>query len=482
MPNSFDSIPSALTQRALANNFSLEEKARRDAALLNRAFYYGNQEGELNLVNNDVECKIINLTKPIVKKRSTLLYRNKLNREFVGPAASVSFLETVYEENDIDNLLLQTDLLAELTGSCLVHPQQVETIGNFTTGIKLRLFDGSSISVVPEDDDQSMPAAISLIKLIDRLAEISTPDNPQVERIIRQQIWTKTGVTTFDGTRMINTETNELDFLPFVNFHGEEVYDQYIGHAPTTIVRKLNHDINQTMTDLGYMIKMQAATPIALTGYSSGEALVLNPGSAFNLPMNGTATPLQLNPKIEEVLEVIKFLEEKIFETSSVPKVTVIGGEQASSGVELLIRWYPIVQIFQEKVVRYEKKELELANMILHVAGLEPLDEIHVDYPAADLLPLNTSDEALERDIKLNLRTPIDEMMKLNPELSEIEAEAEVLANKTFNDNLFNNGTDSEEEEDQEENNGTESEEDEDQEELDDGTTSNSRSDSGSDS
>ena len=327
-----------------------------------------------------------------------------------------------------------------------------------------------------------MPAAISLIKLIDRLAEISTPDNPQVERIIRQQIWTKTGVTTFDGTRMISTETNELDFLPFVNFHGEEVYDQYIGHAPTTIVRKLNHDINQTMTDLGYMIKMQAATPIALTGYSSGEALVLNPGSAFNLPMNGTATPLQLNPKIEEVLEVIKFLEEKIFETSSVPKVTVIGGEQASSGVELLIRWYPIVQIFQEKVVRYEKKELELANMILHVAGLEPLDEIHVDYPAADLLPLNTSDEALERDIKLNLRTPIDEMMKLNPELSEIEAEAEVLANKTFNDNLFNNGTDSEEEEDQEENNGTESEEDEDQEELDDGTTSNSRSDSGSDS
>lgn len=437
MPNSFDSIPSALTQRALANNFSLEEKSRREAALLNRQFYYGNQESELNLVNNDVEPKIINLTKPIVKKRATLLYKNTLMREYVGPSASISFIEQVYKENNIDNLLLQTDLLAELTGSCLVHPQQVEKDEEFSLGIKLRLFDGSSISVVPEDDDQSRAAAISLIQLLDRLAENSTPENPQVERVIRQQIWTKTGVTTFDGARMITTEVNELDFLPFVNFHGEEVYDQYIGHAPATIIRKLNHDINQTLTDLGYMIKMQAATPIALTGYSSGEALVLNPGMAFNLPMNGTAVPLQLNPKIEEVLEVIKYLEEKIFETSSVPKVTVVGGEQASSGVELMIRWFPLVQVFQEKVVRYEKKELELANMILRVAGLEPLEEVHVDYPSADLLPLSASDESLERDIKLNLRTPIEEMMNQNPELSENEAEAEVLANKEFNDSLF---------------------------------------------
>lgn len=441
MPNSFDSIPTALTQRALANNFSLEEKGRREAVLLNRDFYYGKQEGELTLVNDDVECRILNLTKPIIRKRATLLYKKQLQRVFDGPAQSVSFIENVYKENKIDNRLLQCDLLAELTGSCLVYPEQVDVSEDYPSGIKIRLFDSSSVSVIPDDEDQSIPAAVSLIKLVDRLSKTSTENNPQVERLIRQQIWTANSVTTYDGTLLTSTQSNDLGFLPFVNFQGEEVYDQYLGHAPATIVRKLNADINQTLTDLGYMIKMQAATPIALTGYTSGEGIVIHPGRAFSLPNGASATPLELNPKILEVLELIRWLEEKIFETSSVPKVTVIGGEEARSGRELLVRWFPILSLFQEKAVRYEQKELELANMVCRVAGLPLINEVRVNYPEEDLLPLSTSDETLERDIRLNLKTPIDEIMRQNPEFSEVEAEATLLANKDVNDNIFNERT-----------------------------------------
>lgn len=446
MPNTFDSVPQALTQRALANNFSLEEKGRREAALLNRKFYYGAQESELNLVTDDCDPKIVNLIKPIIKKRASLLYKKTLQREYVGPAQSVAFLEQVYIDNSIDNLLLQCDLLAELTGSCLVHPEQVEVSEEFQSGIKLRLFDSSSVSVVPQDEDQSKADAISLIRLVDRLSKNSTPDNPQVERLIRQQIWTEQSVSTYDGAMIISTEGNDLGFLPFVNFHGEEVYDQYLGHAPATIIRKLNADINQVLTDLGYMIKMQAATPIAMTGFSGGEGIIIHPGRAFSLPSGATAEALQLNPKVLEVLEVIKYLEEKIFETSSVPKVTVIGGEEASSGRELLVRWFPILQVFQEKVVRFEKKELELANIVLKVAGLPIIEEVHVNYPEEDLLPLSTSDDTLERDITLNLKTPIDEIMRQNPEMSEEEAEVELLANKDVNDNIFNRNEETPEE------------------------------------
>jgi hypothetical protein len=452
MPNTFDSIPSAILQRALANNFSVEEKGRREAMLLNKDFYYGKQEESLVFHNEDVDPYIINLTKPIVQKRATLLYKKALNREYIGDASSASFIEQVYKDNDIDSLLNNVDLSSELTGTALVLPSKTEN-PKYLSGIKLRLFDASAISVIPTDEDQSEPAAVSIIQLVDRLAKISTPQNPQIERVVRQQVWTHSTVTTYDGNLIVSTEANDLGFLPFVNFKGEEVYDQYLGHAPTTIVRKLNTHINQILTEIGFMIKMQSGTPIALEGYQSGEGIVIHPGRALSLPTGASASVLDMNPKIEDTLLVLQYLEEKIFETSSVPKITVVGGEGVS-GRELLVRWFPILQVFQEKTVRFEKYELELANTILKLVGLNELEEIKVDYPEADLLPLATNEDTLLQDINLNISTPVDEMMRRNPEFSEDEAQAEVLANKETNDIILNRNEPDPKDEDKDEDKG----------------------------
>lgn len=436
MPNTFDSVPASITQRAMANNFSLEEKSRRESALLNKDFYYGKQEKHLITVNDDQLPFTLNLTQPVVKKRSTLLYKKPLQREFTGPSNSISFIESVYADNSIDSLLNQVDLLSELTGSALVMPEVVEVSELYTQGIKLRIFDSSAFSALADQENPNEAEAISIIRLVDRLASTSTKENPQVERVLVQQIWTKDAVVRMEGHLIKGSSGNDFGFLPFVNFKGEEVYDQYLGHAPATLIRKANHDINQVLTDLGYMIKMQSATPIALEGYQAGEGITIHPGRAFSMPSGAKATVLQLNPKIQETLEFVKFLEEKVFENSSVPKITIVGGE-GQSGRELLVRWFPLLQVFQEKTVRFEKYELELANMILRVAGLPTVEEVHVDYPEADLLPLSTSEETMEQDFRFNLSTPIDEMMRRNPELSEEEAQVEVLANKEINDNLM---------------------------------------------
>lgn len=436
MPNTFDSVPYSITQRAMANNFSQEERQRRDAMLKNKDFYYAQSEKHLLLLNNDVDPYIINLTKPVVHKRATLLYKRPLLREYKGPSQSVSFIENVYLENKIDKFLLSVDLASELTGSALVLPQTTEDLIRYPTGIKLRLFDSVDLSVIPDEDDPTLPAAISIIRFIDRLAKISTPNNPQVERVVRSQIWTDENVVTYDGQMLIRSETNDLGFLPFVNFRGEEVYNQYLGHSPTNIICLLNEDVNQMLTHLGYTIKMQSATPIALSGYQSGESVVIHPGRAFSIPAGADAKPLQLNPKILEVLEVIKYLEEKVFETSSVPKVSVVGGE-GESGRELLVRWFPLLQLFEEKTIRWDGYELDLANMILQVAGLPPLEEVIIQWPKEEFLPLSASEDTLEQDIRFNIKTAIDELMRRQPELSEVEAQATILANKEFNESMI---------------------------------------------
>lgn len=437
----FDSTPQAITQKALSNNFNLEEKERREEALLNKDFYYGKQEQSLHLINEDVDPIIINLTKPIIAKRTSLLYKRPLKRDFVGPAESVAALEQVYDDNSIDALLQQTDLLAELTGSTLLHPVwEPELDGN----IRLRLYDASQFAVTGRDGDPATADAISLVRVVDRLieptltAETNGQASPQIERVMQQQVWTPETVISYEGSKMINTEDNPLGFLPFVNFKGEEVHDQYIGFPVSTIVRKLNAHINQLLTLLGYTIKMQSGTPIALTGFQSGEQVTIHPGRAVSLPAGADAKVLQLNPKIQETLDTVNYLEQQLYSTSGVPKVTVdsdnSGGNTHISATQLVVRWFPLMQVFHDKAVRYERYERQLANVILAVLDLPPIEDVHVEWREQDITPLTVEDETLERDIKLNLKTPIDELMRRSNEfLTEAQAEAIWEQNKDIN-------------------------------------------------
>lgn len=423
--NTFDSIPHELTAKAIANNFSQEEELRREAAETNKNYYYGNTTQYINLFSLEVEPMSVNYTRPVVQKRSTMLYNQKLTRDITGPAKSISILEQVYTDNDLDALMLQVDLLSELTGSVLVMPVIDE---NLEGRVKLKMWDGAGISVVSDEDDTNKPAAISLVKVIDKLQKGWDSGNPQSERVLQQQIWTDNQVVLYQGAELMVSETNELGFLPFVNFQGEEVYGQYVGYAPGSIVRKLNASINQKLTDLSYTIKLQAATPVVMTGYQSGEDMIVSPGRAMSLPVGADAKVLDLDPKIKETLETIMYLEEKIYDTSSVPKITIMGGEGVS-GRELLVRWYPLTQVFREKSVRFEKYELELANMILKVLGEAPVEFMKIDFPDEDNLPFSPEFEYLERDIRLGLTSPSEELMRVNTDLTHDEAKKKVMEN-----------------------------------------------------
>ena len=123
-----------------------------------------------------------------------------------------------------------------------------------------------------------------------------------------------------------------------------------------------------------------------------------------------------------------------MYQTSSVPKISIVGDIQGTtSGVELMIRWAPLASVFHEKANRYQQYELQLANMILDVLGLERIVDVKVNYPKDAVLPVDTDRENLEQDIKLGIKTPIDEILKTHQNLDETGAEALVLANLEFN-------------------------------------------------
>jgi len=430
-----DSTPTSLIVRANLNNFSVEEKTRREAALLNKDFFYSRQESYVEKVNNEVNPVTLNLTNVIVKKKCTLLYSRPLVREFIGPAESVSFLEDLMSKVDVDFLLANADLASELTGTALFFvgiDENGDTI--------LRLYDASEFSVVQAEDNPNEAQAVSIISKVYKIT--GSEKDPSVETNLQSEIWTDNYITTYVNNVRKGSEPNKLQYLPFVAFKGENVYGQFLGHAPATSVRQLNQYINQQLTNLGYMIKMQSATPIVLTGFQQGEGVTIHPGRAMSLPAGATAAALALNPAITETLEEIKFLEEKIYECSAIPKISVTGNDKGSvSGKELLIKWAPLLQVFKGKSLRFRKYELDLFNMILKVNNLSPLGDLNVKYPEEAVLPYSPESENLEKNVKYGIQTPIDELLKIDPTLDETEAETIIRANLQFNKSIgVNNG------------------------------------------
>lgn len=421
-----DCTPIMLNVKALTATFSDDEKKRREGAMKNKDFYYGRQEQYVNLVNEDVEPITINLVNPIVTKRSSLLYNRPIVREFVGPQESVDYLYDTYTRINIDTILHKVDLAAELTGTCLVY------VGMSDDDIYLLPYDAADFSVVSAGADNQYMDALSLVTL--EYEQKRNGKSIDVQKVINTEIWTDNYIYYYNNGVKLTEVPNEYGFIPFVPFKAQEVNNQYLGHSPTISIRQLNQYLNQLSTHLGFMIKMQSATPVVLNGFSNGESVSVHPGTSISLPVGATAGVLSLNPKIMETMEFIKYIEEKVYQTSSIPRISIIGDQQGStSGLELLIKWAPLVSVYKEKAIRYRQYELELANTILNIAGKELIDNINISWNEDGILPFDPSREQLEQNIKYGITTPIDEVLKINPDLSDEEAEALVLENLEFN-------------------------------------------------
>ena len=74
--------------------------------------------------------------------------------------------------------------------------------------------------------------------------------------------------------------------------------------------------------------------------------------------------------------------------------------------------------------------------MILKVNNLPEIQSIAVKYPEENILPLTDDVADIQILMEMGLTTPIEQMMRMNPYMTETEAEAEVRANVEFNKSI----------------------------------------------
>lgn len=77
-----------------------------------------------------------------------------------------------------------------------------------------------------------------------------------------------------------------------------------------------------------------------------------------------------------------------------------------------------------------------MANMLCAVAGLPPIESIHIEYPEEAVIPASSDVQELEQDLRLGLTTPVDEIQKNNPLYTDVQATEKWEHNMQINEKV----------------------------------------------
>jgi len=267
------------------------------------------------------------------------------------------------------------------------------------------------------------------------------------KEILYDQVWTEFLVQEFEnGQPMGEAQIHSYGCIPFVFFFCN-TRDRDFSNTPAVFSTvQLNQKINVLLSDLRYIIRHQSFAILkhknAQKDYETGQfkmpKMEIGPSTILHLP-EGEDYVYEPAPgalTIASILEVVKFLVEKLFETSQIPTVTIAPSTTIASGVSLEVQWYPLENYLKKKRSSYRESEQTLATKSilvwnnLHGVPMETDFTFTIDF-SEENVP-TTSSEVRETDrfeIDLGVKTAVDVLMRENPDLTEEEALKQLMEN-----------------------------------------------------
>jgi hypothetical protein len=261
---------------------------------------------------------------------------------------------------------------------------------------------------------------------------------------------TWTYFTDYNGVRQDNDGKNIYGISPFVELRkGVPVY-QYDTLGAQDLI-SANRAINQNLNNLNMALHYQGFGMIwdnSGLDKEAGKEILVGPNRQTHVAEGVTLNNLDLNPKLMEMIDTIKFEVQAIANTYN---LTVNWHQEATpvSGFSLIVQNMDYIEQRQKDVDEAIKQEKQIYKTIksiqvVHKSDLEK-DEprlpdkanLVIDFQELDL-PINQVEELARRkaDIEDNIKTPIDFIKAENPDMDEEAAKKKFLENKAINSEL----------------------------------------------
>jgi len=452
MANLFDSMVESVVSASFSRLLSKERRYEID--LIGKAwdYYYGDQEKYIKQYRGEHDDDYIDKDKPVFN------YTRRIVDEYIrgvfGKPVVIGLSEPKDQERwnrivspmtffNIVPFMKRVQRVAEISNTCLVmirhNPDTRET---FFEDIR-----GENVVFLP---DEKNPREVGT--LIIHYSYDTGDSNPYSRIMKRIEIWNKENWAVYayspylNQTKILSQGENPYKFIPAVSFQPLEDDNTFYGITTINDIVKINEIYNNLWTSLARIVVMQSFSILVVT--TDGELNVVVAPTRFikfegSEKQSSDAKYITPEPKIEDVRKVLIDLKNELNNFSQVPAeiITQSGGASfPQSGYALRIKRISIENLWQDRRMSYGPDFVKLVRISLLVDEVhlgESSDRSFSDIPVnvrfTDTTPgLDPQEQAIkdEQDIKYAIISPIDLMIRQNPQMSREEAKEKILANK----------------------------------------------------
>jgi hypothetical protein len=415
---------------------------------------------EDKLSGQDIIRKMtLNITKKIIDKVS-MVYKYPPDRRLVGkdgkdmPDEKQLYNQWVNYVQNFDNYISEAERQKNLFHKVLWrnHFNPVDKRWHFLVewDYKAHFISGDPLNPI----GFSVPVFIADVNL---KPEHKTKGEEQIYLFYDDQnyfYWNTKGETwtyyvDYNGQTVDLEGINVYGVSPFTELRkGVPIFD-YNTMGSSDLI-SANESININLNNLNMALHFQAFGIVwDNTGLSKDAAveITVGPNRQIHLPQATTLNSLDLNPKLMEMIDTIKFQVQAIANTYN---LTVNWHQEATpvSGFSLIVQNMDYLEQRQKDVDEAKMQEKKIFKSIVaqqqyHSQRKElekdepviPADaDLRVDFQELDL-PVNRLEEITVKEYQLrnNIITPIDEILADNPDMSEEEAIEKYEKNKAVN-------------------------------------------------
>jgi len=421
-------------------------------------FYYGFQEayikqyrGELKEDYDDKDKPTFNYTKAIVDE-----YVNGVMAKPVGFKFKSDDHQKVWDATTdpirffkLVPFFKKCQRIAEISNTCVVMIR-------YNKDTRLCYFEeirGEFVHFLPKEDNPKEIGTLVIAYLFD--TGIPEPTKRIMKRIEvwDQNKWELWLASPYAGEqKLLDSGPNPYGFIPAMRLMPDEDDNTFYGISKINDIVKVNEIYNNLWTSLIRICVMQSFSILVVK--SDGEVNLTVAPTRFlkleNTAEAGGASYITPNPKIAEVEAVLMDLKSELQNVSHVPTEVIASarGMTTESGYALRIRRIPIEQEWESRRMSYGPSLRDLSRMTVAVDSinkgiqLRP-EDVSVAVKFTDTVPVLAPQEQLlsdEQDLRYNLITPVDLLLRKYPGMSREEAKDVIKKNQEEMEALgFNN-------------------------------------------
>ena len=237
---------------------------------------------------------------------------------------------------------------------------------------------------------------------------------------------------------IVSEEPHSYGRLPFIFLHKDHQVDSFFCYPAYDII-SVNEMVNILFTEMNLGMRFQMFGQYVATGLYSDEKIQRAGSDEIIVMPEGTDLSI-LSPSvnISEALKLARAMLELVAQNNHLQiSFSETNRDRPSSGIALTIKDLERFEDYQDDLelfAHYEREIYDLEKTIARVNEFNLPFNFGVDFNEPEY-PMNIPDEISWNTWLLdnNLTTPAKLLQKYNKDLSSIQADAELIANKEIN-------------------------------------------------